>query len=238
LESSPSLVPLSALARLTHGARPADLERQDGRPAVRLAFDGPLRDPGTLLTGLAVRADEELAPGGKALELIRAFGQLRLALVLSLLLVFLTLAALYESFRLPLVVMSTVPVAIGGALGLLLVTGQSLNVLSFLGLILLGGIVASNAIVIVHRADEHRRDGVPIDEALRRAGAERYRPVLMTTLTTLAGMLPLAVLGGEGSELRQSLATAVIGGMVAATFASLLLAPVLQRALAGPPEKH
>ena len=228
---SSAVVPLGALAKLTPGARPADLERQDGRPAVRLAFDGPLRDPSALIDGLAHGADEELAPGGKALELIRAFGQLRLALALSLLLVFLTLAALYESFRLPLVVMSTVPVALGGALGLLLVTGQSLNVLSFLGLILLGGIVASNAIVIVHRADEHRRDGLPIDEALRRAGAERYRPVLMTTLTTLAGMLPLALLGGEGSELRQSLATAVIGGMVTATFASLLLAPVLQRAL-------
>lgn len=237
--SSPSsesfVVPLGALARLAPGARPADLERQDGRPAVRLAFDGPLRDPSALVAGLAHGADEELAPGGKALELIRAFGQLRLALALSLLLVFLTLAALYESFRLPLVVMSTVPVALGGALGLLLVTGQSLNVLSFLGLILLGGIVASNAIVIVHRADEHRRDGLPIDEALRRAGAERYRPVLMTTLTTLAGMLPLALLGGDGAELRQSLATAVIGGMVTATFASLLLAPVLQRALARRP---
>jgi hydrophobic/amphiphilic exporter-1 (mainly G- bacteria), HAE1 family len=121
-------------------------------------------------------------------------------------------------------------VGLGGALGLLLVTGQSLDVLSFLGLILLGGIVVNNAIVIVHRAEEHRRAGLTLDEALRRAGAERYRPILMTTLTTLAGMLPLAVLGGEGAELRQSLATAVIGGMVTSTYASLLLAPVLQRA--------
>ena len=191
-----------------------------------------MRNPDALLADLPAGADEELAPGGKALELVRAFGQLRLALALSLLLVFLTLAALYESFRLPLVVMSTVPIALGGALGLLLVTGQSLDVLSFLGLILLGGIVVSNAIVIVHRAEERRRAGEPIDAALRNAGAERYRPVLMTTLTTLAGMLPLAVLGGEGAELRQSLATAVIGGMVTATFASLLLVPVLQRALA------
>lgn len=240
LQSLPSLspvVPLAALARLAPGARPADLERQDGRPAARLAFDGTVRDPGALLAGLPSGANEELAPGGKALELVRAFGQLRLALILSLVLVFLTLAALYESFRLPLVVMSTVPIALGGALGLLLVTGQSLDVLSFLGLILLGGIVVSNAIVIVHRAEERRRDGEPIDEALRRAGAERYRPVMMTTLTTLAGMLPLAVLGGEGAELRQSLATAVVGGMVTATFASLLLVPVLQRALAEKPRE-
>lgn len=224
------VVPLGALARIDRGARPADLERQDGRPAVRLAFDGTSRNPEALLADLPVGADEELAPGGRALELARSFGQLRLALALSLVLVFLTLAALYESFRLPLVVMSTVPVGLGGALGLLLVTGQSLDVLSFLGLILLGGIVVNNAIVIVHRAEEHRRAGLTLDEALRRAGAERYRPILMTTLTTLAGMLPLAVLGGEGAELRQSLATAVIGGMVTSTYASLLLAPVLQRA--------
>jgi len=232
--SFPETVPLGALAHLDPGARPADLERQDGRPAVRLAFDGAVRDPDALIADLPRGADEELAPGGKALELVRAFGQLRLALALSLLLVFLTLAALYESFRLPLVVMSTVPVALGGALGLLLATGQSLDVLSFLGLILLGGIVVNNAIVLVHRAEEHRRAGEPIDAALYRAGAERYRPIVMTTLTTLAGMLPLAGLGGEGAELRQSVATAVIGGMVTSTFASLLLVPVLQRALTAP----
>jgi len=231
---SSEIVPLGALARLAPGARPADRERQDGRPAVRLAFDGTVRDPDALLADLSHGAGEELAPGGRALELARAFGQLRLALGLSLLLVFLTLAALYESFRLPLVVMSTVPVALGGALGLLLATGQSLDVLSFLGLILLGGIVVNNAIVLVHRAEEHRRAGEPLEAALRRAGAERYRPIVMTTITTLAGMLPLALLGGQGAELRQSLATAVIGGMVTSTFASLLLVPVLQRALTAP----
>ena len=231
---SPRITPLGALARLSPGARPAELERQDGRPAVRLAFDGALSDPNraqSLLEGLENGIEEELVPGGRALELARSFGQLRLALALSLVLVFLTLAALYESFRLPLVVMSTVPVALGGALGLLLVTGQSLDVLSFLGLILLGGIVVNNAIVLVHRAEEHRQAGIEMTEALRRAGSERYRPILMTTLTTLAGTLPLALLGGEGAELRQSLATAVIGGMVTSTFASLLLVPVLQRAL-------
>ncbi len=233
--SSSSTLPLGALARLTPGARPADLERQDGRPAVRLAFEGTVqggtRGPEALLAGLARGADEELAPGGRALELVRSFGQLRLALALSLVLVFLTLAALYESFRLPLVVLSTVPVGLGGALGLLLVTGKSLDVLSFLGLILLGGIVVNNAIVIVHRAEEHLRAGEGLEAALRRAGAERYRPIVMTTLTTLAGMLPLALLGGDGAELRQSLAVAVIGGMVTSTFASLLLVPVLQRAV-------
>ena len=227
----PGVLPLGALARFDAGARPPVLEREDGLPAVRLAFDGSLgnRDPEALLRGVARAADEQVAPGGQALELRRAFGQLRLALSLSLLLVFLTVAALYESLTTPLVVMTTVPVALGGALGLLALAGQTLNVLSFLGLILLAGIVINNAIVLVHRIEDHLRAGSAVDAAVRQAGAERYRPILMTTLTTVAGMLPLALLGGEGVELRRSLALAVIGGMTLSTFASLLLVPVLYR---------
>jgi HAE1 family hydrophobic/amphiphilic exporter-1 len=230
--NGPAALPLGALARLTPGLRPAALEREDGLPAVRLAFDGGRgnranRDPLELLRGLARAADEQVAPGGQALELGRAFGQLRLALSLSLLLVFLTVAALYESLRTPLVVMTTVPVALGGALGLLALVGQTLNVFSFLGLILLAGIVVNNAIVLVHRIEDHLRAGEGLDRAVREAGTERYRPILITTLATVAGMLPLALLGGEGVELRRSLALAVIGGMSLSTFASLLLVPVL-----------
>ncbi|HSG39395.1 MAG TPA: efflux RND transporter permease subunit, partial [Thermoanaerobaculia bacterium] len=224
------VVPLGALARLGAGARPAVLEREDGLPSVRLAFEGlGRRDPGELLAGAAQGTDEEVSPGGQALELRRSFGQLRLALVLSLILVFLTVAALYESLSTPLVVMSTVPVALGGALGLLAVTGQTLNIMSFLGLILLAGIVVNNAIVLVHRAEDHLRNGSGVEEALRLAGSERYRPILLTTLTTVAGMIPLALLGGEGVELRRALSLAVIGGMTTSAFASLVLVPVLYR---------
>jgi HAE1 family hydrophobic/amphiphilic exporter-1 len=224
-------VPLGALARLTGGVRPPELEREEGLPAVRLAFTGGRRqrDLEPLLRGIARAADERVTPAGQALELGQAFGQLRLALSLSLLLVFLTVAALYESLRTPLVVMTTVPVAVGGALGALALAGQTLNVLSFLALILLAGIVVNNAIVLVHRIEDHRRAGAGLDSAVRLAAAERYRPILMTTLATVAGMLPLALLGGEGVELRRSLALGVIGGMGLSTFASLLLVPVLYR---------
>jgi multidrug efflux pump subunit AcrB len=270
------VVPLAALARLVPGARPSYLERQDGRPAARRAFEAVHGDPEVTLARMnqATKrgAGEEISLAGQALELRRAFGQLRLALLLSFALVFLTVAALYESFRIPLVVMVTVPVALGGALGLLLLAGQSLNILSFLGLILLGGIVANNAIVLVHRIEENRR-AVPAEDAdrgsvgllapsgafgssqslrgelshypdpvesprdritaaIRRAAAERYRPIVMTTICTLAGMLPLAALGGPGVELRRSLALAVMGGTLTSVFASLLLVPVLYRALA------
>ncbi len=230
-----AVYPLGALARLRVGARPPALEREGGLPAVRLAFENGGKDgignedPETLLRGVARAVDEEVSPGGQALELRRAFGQLRLALALSLLLVFLVVAALYESLRTPLVVMTTVPVALGGALALLELAGQTLNILSFLGLILLAGIVVNNAIVLVHRIEDHLRAGSPLDAAVRRACEERYRPILMTTLATVAGMLPLALLGGAGVELRRSLALAVIGGMSFSTFASLLLVPVLYR---------
>ncbi|HEX6863157.1 MAG TPA: efflux RND transporter permease subunit, partial [Thermoanaerobaculia bacterium] len=158
---APNPVPLRALARLDPGLRPAVLERLDGRPAERLVFEGEARNPEALLSGLPVALE------GQALELGRAFSQLRLALALSLLLVFLTVAALYESFRLPLVIMATVPVALGGALGLLAITGQTLNVLSFLGLILLAGVVVNNAIVLVHRIHERAGRGEVMDEAIR-----------------------------------------------------------------------
>jgi multidrug efflux pump subunit AcrB len=234
LAAGGGVVPLAALARVVPGARPPWLERQDGRPAARRLFDALPGDPAAALTRVERRAGEEIALGGQALELRRAFGQLRLALLLSLALVFLTVAALYESFRIPLVVMVTVPVALGGALGLLSLTGQSLNILSFLGLILLAGIVVNNAIVLVHRIEEHRRAGEGMETAIRRAAAERYRPIVMTTITTLAGMLPLALLGGAGVELRRSLALAVMGGTATSVFASLLLVPILHRAALTP----
>jgi HAE1 family hydrophobic/amphiphilic exporter-1 len=226
-----SVVPLGALATLDTALRSAVLERYDGRPAVRLAFDTPLNGE-AVLSALPRAADEEAVPGGQALELRRAFSQLRLALALSLLLVFLTVAALYESLVTPLVVMTTVPVALGGALGLLAAAGQTLNIMSFLGLILLAGVVVNNAIILVHRIEDHRSAGEGLDAAIRLAGLERYRPILMTTLVTLTGMLPLAVLGGEGVELRRALALAVLGGTATSAFASLVLVPVLYRAAA------
>jgi len=152
-------------------------------------------------------------------------------LILALVLVFLTVAALYESLTVPLVVMTTVPVAAAGALGVLWLSGQSLNVMSFLGLILLAGIVVNNAIVLVHRIEQlHGAGSAPL-AAIREAAAERYRPILMTTLTTLLGMIPLAALGGEGIELRRALAVAVSGGLLSSLFAALVVVPVLYQVL-------
>ena len=227
---SPAVIPLAALASVEQELRPAPFERANGRPALRLALTGDAARTGadlaavsTALTTLPLALDEGVRLVGSARELQRSFEQLRWALALALLLVFLTVAALYESLAMPLVVMTTVPVAAAGALGTLFLSGQSLNVMSFLALILLAGIVVNNAIVLVHRIEQ---TGAVLD-----AARERYRPILMTTVTTLLGMIPLAVLGGEGVELRRALAAAVAGGLLTSLFAALFVVPVLHRAL-------
>ena len=225
----PDIVPLAALARIERRLEPPPAERLAGRPAVRLAVDASPARVERILAGVPLGPDERLRLGGQAHEMRRSFAQLRLALALALVLVFLTVAALYESLTLPLVVMTTVPVAAAGALGALWLTGRSLNVMSFLGLILLAGIVVNNAIVLVHRA--RQLSAARRVFAVREAAAERYRPILMTTLTTLLGMVPLALLGGEGAEMRGALAVAVCGGLVTSLFAALFVVPVLHAAM-------
>jgi HAE1 family hydrophobic/amphiphilic exporter-1 len=224
------VVPLASLARVEEHRLAPPLERRNGRPARRLVVKGGVAMAPRLSAALAVfprAADETVRLSGQAWEMQRSFGQLRLALVLALVLVFLTVAAIYESFTVPLVVMTTVPVAVAGALVALWLAGQSLNVMSFLGLILLAGIVVNNAIVLVHRIGQRVADGAVLEDAVRAAAAERYRPILMTTVTTLLGMAPLAVLGGEGSELRRALALSVSGGLLASFLAALIVVPVL-----------
>ena len=232
---TPQVMPLAAVAKVERRLEPPALERSNARPAVRLALGAsnsvsPDRVAGAL-NNLPLAVDEEVRLVGQAQEVRRSFAQLEWALGLALLLVFLTVAALYESLAMPLVVMTTVPVAAAGALGLLQALGQSLNVMSLLGLILLAGIVVNNAIVLVHRIEQRTASGHEALIAIRLAAEERYRPIVMTTVTTLLGMIPLAALGGEGLELRRALAVAVSGGLVTSLFAALFVVPVLHRTL-------
>jgi multidrug efflux pump subunit AcrB len=130
---------------------------------------------------------------------------------------------------LPLLVMSALPFAGAGALLALLATGQSLNVMSLIGLVFLGGVVVNHTVVLIDRAEQLRKTGVAAAEAIRRAAADRYRPVIMTTVTALLGMLPLAILGGPGVELRRAVAVAVTGGLITATIGTLFVIPLLYR---------
>jgi multidrug efflux pump subunit AcrB len=232
-----SVVPLGAIAGQRLATRLPAVFRDERRPARRLLFEGGSDEAvdAAIADVTSVRAGphttERVRIAGHARELRDAFGQMRLALLLAAVLLYLTVAAFYESLLLPLPVIAALPFAGAGAFAALAITGQSLNLMSFLGLIFLGGVVVNHTVVLLDRAEQLRNAGVPEEEAVRRAAADRYRPVIMTTLTAILGMLPLALFGGPGVELRRSIAVTVIGGLATATVGTLLLIPLLHRAI-------
>jgi len=146
---------------------------------------------------------------------------------MALALVYMTLASLYESLRTPLVVMMSVPLATVGVLAILFLTGTTLNVQSYIGCIMLGGIVVNNAILLVDQAGQLRRGGMGMREAVAEAGRRRMRPILMTTLTTILALAPLAMGIGEGADAQAPLARAVAGGLISSTIITLVLIPAV-----------
>jgi HAE1 family hydrophobic/amphiphilic exporter-1 len=227
-----AVVPVAAVAGLRLTTRAPDVFRDERRPAQRLLFEGSDVDAADrAIEDVHVQGSERIRLAGHARELRDAFAQMRLALMLAAFLLYLTVAAFYESFLLPLPVIAALPFAAAGALAALFLTGQSLNIMSLLGLIFLGGVVVNHTVVLLDRVEHLRAVGVPEDDAIRRAAADRYRPVIMTTLTAIVGMLPLAMFGGPGVELRRSIAVVVIGGLSTATLGTLVLIPLLHRAL-------
>jgi len=144
------------------------------------------------------------------------------------LLVYMVMASLYESLRYPLVVMFSVPFAAIGVILMLFLSGTTFNVQSYIGCIMLGGIVVNNAILLVDHINLlRRRDGLPLRQAIEEAGRRRLRPILMTATTTILAMVPLAVGLGEGGEVQAPLARAVIGGLASATLITLVIIPTV-----------
>lgn len=227
VRSGDRVVPLSALSGVTLAERTPVAVRDQGRPARRLFFEH--HGGQALLPVLTPQGTERIRVAGHARELADSFAQMRVAFLLAAILLYLTVAAFYESLVLPLLVMSAIPFAGAGALVALLATGQSLNVMSLIGLVFLGGVVVNHTVVLIDRAEQLRRSGASAAEAIRHAAADRYRPVIMTAVTTLLGMLPLAVFGGPGVELRRAVAVAVTGGLITATIGTLFVIPLLYR---------
>jgi HAE1 family hydrophobic/amphiphilic exporter-1 len=162
---------------------------------------------------------------GQSQEWQRSRGSLLLALGLSVFLVYVIMAAQFESLLQPLVIMLTIPLAFVGTMLALLLLGISLSVVVFLGMIMLAGIVVNNAIVLVDYVNTLRSRGLPRDEAIVTAGTVRLRPILMTTATTVLGLLPMALGFGEGAEIRTPMAIAVISGLVTSTLLTLVVVP-------------
>jgi HAE1 family hydrophobic/amphiphilic exporter-1 len=232
-------VPLKEIASLKLDTTPSTINRynQDRVASITANLSGtrPLAD--VLRDVRAQMARLELPPGysieytGQNEMMTETFGQLGLAMVMAIILVYLVMAAQFESFFHPFIIMFSIPVSLTGVVLALLATGRTFNVVAFIGIIMLAGIVLSNAIVLVDYINILRREGVPRQEAILTAGRTRLRPILMTALTTILAMLPLATGIGEGAEMEAGLATAVIGGLLASTLLTLVLIPVLYTAL-------
>jgi HAE1 family hydrophobic/amphiphilic exporter-1 len=165
--------------------------------------------------------------GGQNEELNRSFKSLVFALSLAVFLVYLVMAAQFESLIHPFVILFTVPMGAVGVVWMLLITGQTLSIVVFIGVIMLSGIVVNNAIVLVDYVNQLRAGGMAKMDAIKEAAVVRLRPILMTTLTTVLGLTPMALGLGEGAEIRSPMALAVIGGLLGATFLTLLLIPCL-----------
>jgi multidrug efflux pump subunit AcrB len=156
-----------------------------------------------------------------------SFGQLGMALTASIIFVYLIMVALYDSFLYPFVVLFSIPLALIGTLVTLALTRNALSIFSMLGIIMMVGLVAKNAILLVDRANDSKERGVGTNEALREAVQVRIRPIFMTTLSMVFGMLPIALAKGAGSEWKNGLAWALIGGLTSSMFLTLIIVPVV-----------
>jgi len=214
---------------------PVRIERKDQERIVTVSANISGRDMGSVigdirerLHEIAVPADFGIVFGGDYEEQEKAFRELLLSLVLAVLLVYMVMASLYESMRYPLVVMFSVPFASVGIIIMLFITGTTFNVQTYIGCIMLGGIVVNNAILLVDHINLlRRRDGMALRDAIEEAGRRRLRPILMTATTTVLAMVPLAIGMGEGGEVQAPLARTVIGGLISSTLITLVIIPVV-----------
>jgi HAE1 family hydrophobic/amphiphilic exporter-1 len=164
---------------------------------------------------------------GQSEEMTESFRSMQFALALAIFLVYIVMASQFESLIHPLVILFTIPLALVGAVLALFLTGTTINIVALIGVIMLAGIVVNNAIVLVDLINQLRAQGMDRIEAIMEAGAARLRPILMTSLTTALGLLPMALGFGEGSEVRAPMAITVIGGLLVSTMLTLIVIPVV-----------
>ena len=216
------------------------VDRQDRQRIVSVtgsiygrALSEVVDDVSSLLAEYDVPPGVQIVIGGSMEEQQESFGQLGLLLMIVSLLVYIVLASQFESLTYPFMIILTVPFAFTGSILLLALTGEPLGIMGFVGLIMLVGMVVKNAIVLIDYINLNRERGMSIITAVVHGGRSRLRPVLMTTLTTILGMVPLAIGTGQGSEMWKSLGISIIGGMTFSTIITLVLIPALYSMMAG-----
>lgn len=227
-------VPLREVADLVITKAPNTIERRGQVRTVAVTSQLSGRSLGQVMKDIKASLEDLPLPqgymleyGGESKEMREAFGDLTMALLLAIALVYMILAAQFESLLHPLAIMFSMPVTIIGVVVGLVVTGRTFSVTTFIGVIMLAGIVVNNAIVLVDYINTLRRRGMERREAILQAGPTRLRPILMTALTTILAMVPLALGLGEGAEAQAPMATAVIGGLAFSTLLTLVFVPVM-----------
>lgn len=227
-------VPLREVAQVVKVNGPTGISRDNQARVVTVTADVAGRDLGTVTGDIQQAAKELKLPngyqieyGGQNKEMMESFQSLGLALVLSIILVYMVMASQFESLMHPFVIMFSMPTTFIGVVAGLAVTGRSLSVPAFIGVIMLAGIVVNNAIVLVDYINTLRRGGMEREEAIVCAGPVRLRPILMTTLTTVLGLAPLTLGLGEGGESQAPMATVVVSGLTMSTLFTLVFVPVV-----------
>jgi HAE1 family hydrophobic/amphiphilic exporter-1 len=241
--NGPITVPLYEVATVREGLGPALISHLDRDPVINVEANTDGTTLSTVLRGiderlepLDVSPDEEgvqlaggvrLTQGGDVEAQVEVFTNIFIALGLGVMLMYMILVLQFGSFLDPLAILVSLPLSLIGVMLALMVTRGTLNLMSLIGVILLAGIVAKNAILLVDFAKSAKQRGAPIREALIEAGAIRLRPILMTTVALIAGMVPVALGGGEGAMFRRPLGVTVIGGVITSTLLTLLVIPVV-----------
>ncbi len=227
-------VTLDAVATVVVSKGPAEIRRvAQERVAIITAnvaygdLGAAAEEAGVIVSRIPLPTGITAMVSGQSEEMQASFESMQFALVLAIFLVYLVMASQFESLIHPFVILFTIPLALVGAVLALFVTGTTVNIVALIGVIMLAGIVVNNAIVLVDLINQLRAQGVDRHDAIMQAGEARLRPILMTSLTTALGLLPMAMGFGEGSEVRTPMAITVIGGLVVSTLLTLLVIPVV-----------
>ena len=235
-------VPLAAVANLSYGAGPVEIKRENKKRIIKVT--GNIKQNyalGDVINALKQSIKKKVkipygydySFGGQASQLNETVFQMGAAMLLALLFMYMILASLYNSLTQPLILMISVPLAVIGAFLALLMTGQQLDIMAMIGLLMVLGLVAKNGILLIDFTNQKRAEGTNAREALIHAGPIRLRPILMTTFSMIFGMLPLAFGFGESIIMAKTMPIAVIGGLITSTFLTLVVIPVVYEAVEG-----
>ncbi len=227
-------IPLASVADVKLERGPSEIRRVDQERVALVTANLKGRDLGSVTRDIQAIIDRlQLPPdfrvniGGQQREMATSFDSMKLAVALAIFLVYLVMASQFESLVQPFIIMFTIPFALIGVVLTLLITRTPISVVVFIGVIMLAGIVVNNAIVLIDYINHLRREGIQKREAIKQAGQVRLRPILMTTLTTVLGLLPMALGLGEGAEVRTPMAITVIGGLLVGTLLTLIVIPTV-----------